>query len=172
MPATGDMDWERLVTLALQGLAGGGVVGLGGLLFGVWDRRMKGRSDNRGDDRADDQALNAERQRLVENLRTEGDRAATRAREAEKRLDECEEDRDLGWDLARGMETLAHERRHAHLNVVSALIALRAMVKGFLAGAVTQERLRQALDESADPVPPPPVPPLRDVEPRKAGAGE
>ncbi|WP_265886737.1 hypothetical protein [Roseomonas mucosa] len=79
---------------------------------------------------------------------------------------ELREDRDLGWDLARGMEQLAHDRRHAHLDVVGAYANLLRMVRAYLMGAIPRERLQQAADEAINHPPPEKVPQLRDVQRR------
>lgn len=64
-------------------------------------------------------ALSREQAELFDRLRTELART-------QLRLDELEQDRDRGWDLARWWNHRAHELRHAGLNA-------QAMVAGFCA---------------------------------------
>ncbi len=82
------------------------------------------------------QALDEERQRRSEDM------------ERKRRIIlELEADRDEGWDRARAMETIAHERRHQ---------GNEGMMAAYQAGKI------------GAPMPPPlpPVPPLHEVERR------
>lgn len=116
------MSTASLVNAAVQALIGGGAVALMGIIFGIWDRRAKGRADNRS-------ASREEEQELQERLDQERERLEKRAKEAEQLAAEREKQRDALlqqngklWSGGRRFESWAHRLRHqGNAGIMSAI---------------------------------------------------
>ncbi len=84
----------------------------------------------------------------------------------EARRDAVEADRDEGWDLARGMEDVAHRARHEHVALASRFNALLCVSLKMVLGQLPMDRAVAALVETKVAPEPPPIPSLREVERR------